>query len=77
MNMEIVKDDGLKYVKFEDIKLGECFGGTDHNYYIKVPFLEDKKIQQVNAVELSNGYVSFFTNQTTVLKINATIHVEE
>lgn len=75
--MKIVKDDGLKYVKFEDIQLGECFKNMNHDYFIKIPFIDDKQNYKINSVDLRDGCVCFFTDETNVIKIDATIRVEE
>lgn len=75
--MKIVEKNSDKNYCFYDIENGECFC-FNNEYYIKTGRIETPiGNEQYNlCVRLKDGKISFFNDESHVLKINAKIIIE-
>ena len=79
--MKIVDNRIVKSVPFRDIHIGEVFrpmnnDGHQATAYMRIPEVEDDNCDCLNAVELDEGYLTWFEKSERVEQLNVVLHIE-
>lgn len=79
--MKIVDNRVVKSVPFGYVRLCEVFHPVDNDVYgatvyMRIPEIEDHNGDYLNAVDLDEGFLTWFEISEQVELLNATLHID-
>lgn len=79
--MKIIDNRITKSMSFGCVHIGEVFRPVDDDVYratvyMRIPVVEDQTGDYLNAVNLDEGYLTWFEDSEQVELLNATLHID-
>lgn len=73
--MNIIDNRGTKFIKFSEIKVGDCFERNGHIYLKTITFCDYDGHTEYNAINLDGNCFDFFCNSVDVIKVDSTLSI--